>query len=81
MNLIVSDLSPNTDTKDLQKLFEKYGKVRGVTLHNEGDPDRLTCVVNMDEDHKTLQHIADKLNNTTWKEQKLQVDAPLFFSR
>lgn len=77
--ILAENLPAGTTADEIREQFTSWGApILDVTLVEEGDPDRLTFIVELDMDPHTARLMADHAGDWLFKGRKVTFDVPRF---
>jgi len=79
LRVVVSNFPPETTADGLKATFAEHGIEVDVALHNVGNPDKVTAIVQLpDMDRVTADRLAQKIDGMEHKGRHLRAYVPLF---
>ena len=79
MHIVVANLPPGVTPEGVKARFEKLGVIGEITLNREGDPNKVTAIIESDTlERAAADQIAYRIDGMLFRGRRLQSYVPLF---
>lgn len=75
MNIRIGNLPPGTTVEEVSEMIGESPAFKGVRITDAGNPDNVVAFIEVDTTHAGAQAIADKINDSFYKERRLNAFA------
>ena len=79
--VLIGNLPPKTTEAEVKGLFnlDDPSTILHVQMNTEGDPDRVSAVVELNMDKTTAKIMSERVGTKTWKGRTLEIYVPTLF--
>ncbi|WP_372830846.1 hypothetical protein [Pontibacterium sp.] len=81
MVITLGNLPPHVTQENVSDLLKGDARIQKITFSNEGNPDKVIALIDIDIDRFEAQFISKKLNRTFFEDRRIEAYSPLFYGR
>ena len=79
MHIVIANLPPGVTPEGVKARFEELGVVGEITINREGDPGKVTAIIESDDlERVAADQIAYRIDGSLYHGRRLQSYVPLF---
>ena len=75
MYIRIENLPPGTTAEEINEMIGESPAFKGTRITDAGNPDNVVAFIEVDTTHAGAQAMADKLNDSFYKERRLKAFA------